>query len=235
MVANDPMPSRRERGKDARRSRIILAAGDLLREVAIDEMSVKMIADRAGLSPATVYNLFGTKAAVLLQVYEHELRVFERRVAEAGPANALDAIFGAVSLFADFYRSDPRFYRATMSSPNAGLVPEMVLLAHQARVAFWSKMIRNAVAEGLLVADANCERLGVLLYQISGGVLGHWGAGIISIDGLELETGYGFACVLLPFATEAARPGLQSRLHALETIFDSENRPLDVTSARAAG
>lgn len=224
MVDDDPTPSRRERGKDARRSRIVLAAAALLREVAIDEMSVKMIADRAELSPATVYNLFGTKAAVLLQVYEHELMVFERSVFDAGAPDALEAIFGAVTLFADFYRSDPRFYRATMSSPNAGLDPDMVLSAYRPRVAFWSKLIQRAVAEGLLVADTNFERLGVLLIQISGGALGHWGAGITSLDGLELETSYGFACALLPFTTEAARPGLRKRLEGLDAALAAHER-----------
>lgn len=234
MVDDDPTPSRRERGKDARRGRIVLAAAALLREVAIDEMSVKMIADRAELSPATVYNLFGTKAAVLLKVYEHELLVFERSVAETGAADALEAIFGAVSLVADFYRSDPRFYRATMSTRNAGLDPDMVMSAHRPRVAFWSKMVQAAVAEGLLVADANVERLGVLLIQISGGVLGHWGADIITVDTLELETSYGFACALLPFATEAARPGLRARLHALEAALEAAKAPLDPAKAGAA-
>jgi len=222
MLEEGSTPSRRERGKDARRSRIVLAAAALLREVDIDEMSVKMIADRAELSPATVYNLFGTKAAVLLKVYEHELLVFERSVAETKAADALDAIFGAVTLVADLYRSDPRFYRSTMSTRDAGLDPDMVMSAYRPRVAFWTKMVQAAVAEGLLVPDTNVERLGVLLIQISGGVLGHWGANIISIDALELETSYGFACTLSPFATDAARPGLWGRLRALETALKSE-------------
>ena len=217
-------PSRRELGKDARRSRIVRAAAGLLREVTINEMSVKMIADRAELSPATVYNLFGTKAAVLLKVYEHELLAFERSVSATKTTDALDAIFGAVTLLADFYRSDPRFYRAAMASPNAGLDPDMVVSAYRPRVAFWSKLVERAVADGLLVPDASAERLGVLLIQISGGVLGHWGADIISIDGLELETSYGFACALLPFATETARPGLRARLRCVEAALEASTR-----------
>ena len=57
--------SRRERGKDARRTRIVDAACALTREVAMADISVKMIADRADVSPATVYNLFGAKGAVI--------------------------------------------------------------------------------------------------------------------------------------------------------------------------
>lgn len=225
MLDDGQITSRRERGKDARRSRIVQAAAALLREVAIDEMSVKMIADRADVSPATVYNLFGTKGAVLMKVYERELLDFERRVSEARSADALDAIFGAIAIVAGLYRSDPRFYRATMSARDAGLDADMVLSAHRPRVAFWCKMVQRAVAEGLLAPDANVERLGVLLIQISGGVLGHWGANLISVDRLELETSYGFACALLPFATQAARPGLDARRRALESALDAEASP----------
>ena len=45
--------SRRERHKDLRRTQIVDAAYDLLREVGADELSVKMIADRADVSAAT--------------------------------------------------------------------------------------------------------------------------------------------------------------------------------------
>jgi len=52
-------------------------------EVAIADLSVKMIADQAGVSPATVYNLFGTKAAVMEKVYDRDLADFQQRMSKA--------------------------------------------------------------------------------------------------------------------------------------------------------
>src|ERR1700760_730962 len=104
-------PSRRERHKDERRTRIIDAASALLHEVGVDDLSVKMIADRADVSAATFYNLFGTKGAVLAKVYERDFEGFAAKVAAAGAPSALDTMFDAVRIVADLYRSDPSFYR----------------------------------------------------------------------------------------------------------------------------
>jgi AcrR family transcriptional regulator len=189
------------------------------------ELSVKMIADRADLSPATVYNLFGSKGAVLAKVYERDLRVFERRVSELQPADALDRIFEAVGVVADLYRADPRFYRAAMSARDGGLDREMVLSAHRPRVAFWSRMVAQAVADGRLRADANPERLGVLMMQISTGALLHWVSDLISVDGLELETAFGIAAALHPFAVPSAQVRLQARLDQLDAALEREPSP----------
>src|SRR5215469_14509437 len=105
------LASRRERHKDRRRGQIIDAAYDLMREVGADDISVKLIADRADVSAATLYNLFGTKGAVLEKVYERDFEMFVGKVAAAAAPSALDEAFEAIRIVADLYRSDPSFYR----------------------------------------------------------------------------------------------------------------------------
>src|SRR5277367_207313 len=101
------LTSRRERHKDQRRIKIIDAAYALLREVGVDDVSVKMIADRADVSAATVYNLFGAKGAVLQKVYDRDFESFAQKLAAIGSPSALDAIFDGMKIAADLYRSDP--------------------------------------------------------------------------------------------------------------------------------
>src|SRR5580658_7132879 len=98
------LASRRERHKDRRRAEIIDAAYDLLREVGADDLSVKMIADRADVSAATIYNLFGSKGAVLEQVYARDFEAFVNKVAAAGAPSALDEVFEAIRIVAGLYR-----------------------------------------------------------------------------------------------------------------------------------
>lgn len=214
-MSQTPVFSRREQGKDARRARIVDAAYGLLREVGMADLSVKMIADRADLSAATVYNLFGSKGAVLAKVYERDLLEFERRVGDLPVTDSLDRIFAAIGVAADLYRADPRFYRAAMSEADAGLDREMVLSAHRPRVAFWSRMVSAAVSQGRLRQDASPERLGVLMIQISTGALLHWVSDLISADTLEAETAFGFAAALHPFASPEGRRQLELRLEEL--------------------
>src|ERR1700742_3117806 len=101
MMLQDAQPtSRREQAKGGRRSRIVDATYTLLREVAIDDLSVKMIADQAGVSPATVYNLFGTKAAVLEKGYERDLADFQQRMNKTPSKDSLERIFDCVTILA---------------------------------------------------------------------------------------------------------------------------------------
>lgn len=210
--------SRRERGKDARRSRIVDAAYALLREVGVDDLSVKMIADRADLSPATVYNLFGAKGAVLAKVYERDFEGFSSKLAGAGSPSALDAIFDSVRIAVDLYRSDPSFYRG-MSIGNPRAERELVISVQAPREAFWRDLLARAVREGDLVEDVRTDLVGVVMLQMSGGSFGLWCADLITLDEMELQTSYAFALLLMGLARPAGRANLQARVAAIQAAL----------------
>ena len=211
------LTSRRERGKDARRSRIVDAAYALLREVGVDDLSVKMIADRADLSPATVYNLFGAKGAVLSRVYERDFDGFVAKVAAAGSPSALDEIFDSVRITADLYRSDPSFYRGiTIRNPRAER--ELVISVHSPREAFWRDLLARAVREGDLAHGARTDLASMVMLQMSGGAFGYWCADLITLEEMELQTSYAFALLLMGLARPSGRTKLQARIAAIQAI-----------------
>ncbi len=209
------LASRRERHKDRRRQTIVDAAYDLLREVGADELSVKMIAERADVSAATIYNLFGAKGAVLEKVYARDFEGFVAKVAAAGPARALDAIFEAIGIAAGLYRSDPAFYRG-MSIGNPRAEPDLVISVQGPRQAFWRDLLARAVEEEDLAPDVRVDLLGMAMMQLAGGAFGAWVADLISIAEMERQTCYGFALLLLGRATPAGRGRLQARIAAVE-------------------
>jgi AcrR family transcriptional regulator len=210
--------SRREQAKGGRRARIVEATYSLLREVGVDDLSVKMIADQAGVSPATVYNLFGTKAAVLEQVYLRDKAEFESRIAETPSSDSLDRIFDCVGISASLYNSDPRFYRSVMGMPNAANHTEGADLVFHLRAKFWRNMVRAAVQEGHLAAETDPARLGAVMTHLASGALGFWVANLIPIEQYEQEVSYGFAALLQCFATPAARTRLQTKLESIPSI-----------------
>lgn len=215
--------SRRERGKDARRARIVEAAYALLREVGADDLSVKMIADRADFSPATVYNLFGAKGAVLAKVYERDFEGFITKVAEAGSPSALDGIFDSIRIAADLYRSDPSFYRG-ISIRNPRAERELVISVQAPREAFWRGLLERAVREGDLVQGVRPELLSTVMLQMSGGAFGHWCADLISLEEMEAQSSYAFALLLMGLARPAARAKLLGRLRAAEAALAPADR-----------
>jgi len=101
---------RREQAKAERRTRIVRAARDLIRETGDTDLSMRMIAKRARVSLTTPYNLFGSKRAVVLAVFEDE-RDFVVRFSQLKAANALDRIFDAHDLAMRYFIEDPDFYR----------------------------------------------------------------------------------------------------------------------------
>ena len=209
------LTSRRERHKDQRRMRIVHAAHDLLREAGVDDLSVKMIADRADVSAATVYNLFGAKGAVLAKVYERDFEGFAAKVAAAGAPSAIDSIFDSIRIAADLYRNDPSFYRG-MSIRNPRAEPELVVSVQSPRRAFWQTLLELAIGQGDLVPDARIDLVSMAMLQLVGGAFGYWCADLITVDEMELQTSYGIARLLLGMARPSGRAKLQRRVAAIE-------------------
>jgi AcrR family transcriptional regulator len=207
--------SRRERHKDERRMRIIRAAHDLMREVGVDDLSVKMIADRADVSAATVYNLFGAKAAVLDKVYEQDFEGFTSRLLAAASPTALDAMFDAIRISADLYRSDPSFYRG-MSIRNPRAEPELVALVQKPRRLFWQTLLERAIGQRDLNSNIRTDLVGNAILFLGGGAFGSWCADLITVDEMEQQTAYGVARLLMCVARPAGRTKLQARIDDIE-------------------
>jgi AcrR family transcriptional regulator len=211
--------SRREQAKAGRRGRIAAAARDLLREVGVEALSMKMVAARAVVSLSTVYNLFGSKQAVLAAVFDADLVDYQAMVAAAVSADALERIFTSVDVAADLYHADPEFYRAIMRRWLGNEAGERQINAalRGPRVAFWRGMIAEAQGAGHLRPDADPGVLAALIVQIFGGVLSDWIAEDITAAQLALEAKFGFAAALAPFATPTDTIRLTAKAHALHT------------------
>jgi AcrR family transcriptional regulator len=214
--------TRRETSKAERRQRIVEATTSLLRESGFGAVSMLQVAERAGVSPATVYNLFETKAAILQQVFDRDLSEYERMVELAPARDALDRIFTAIDIAAALYREDPGFYRAMAQGGRRddNLRPAI----SEPRIGFWCRMVAAARAERRLVAATDERLVGVILSQIMRGVSSEWAAGAISAGRLAEEIRYGFALVLLAYAVGDAAAGLTKRLRRFEAALAARHR-----------
>ena len=217
--------TRREISKAERRQRIVEAATSLLRESGIDAVSMLQIAERAEVSPATVYNLFQSRAAVLQQVFDRDLREYERLVGRAPATDALDRIFKAVDVAAALYRGDPGFYRAMAQGGRHKDALRPVI--SEPRLGFWRRMAAAARAEGRLVPQTDERLVGVTLTQMMRGAFSEWAAGAISAERLAQETQYGFALTLSPLASGESAAHLARRLRRLEAVLAARDRHQD--------
>lgn len=108
---NAPALGKRQQGLEDRRRRLVKAASELLAERDNGQFSMPDLAERAGVSLATPYNLFGSKAAVLAQVFERLVRGFHRDDNWMDGLSASARIFGVIDRLAQAYEVQGRLFR----------------------------------------------------------------------------------------------------------------------------
>lgn len=151
--------------REARRRNIVTAAHMLIRETGGAGFSMLELARRAGVSPATPYNLHGTKAEVLRRVVEDEFGSFARRLAEEPEAGPLDRLLRTIDLVVVHYCAEPEFYRglyAAMHGIEGNPLREMMGAQGEA---LWTALVAAAIAHGELHPLLPADQLTPLLLR----------------------------------------------------------------------
>jgi AcrR family transcriptional regulator len=113
-----------QRGEPVRQ-RVIEAAERLLRQGKA-EFSMRDLAAEAGVSFATPYNQFGSKAAIMHAISARRVEMMDARFREAAPpTSGLDRVLLAVEVAASVMLEEPVVNRSVMAwlgtaSPTAG-------------------------------------------------------------------------------------------------------------------
>jgi len=226
--AEDSAPlGRREAGKRERRRRIIEAARAMIRETGDAGLSMRALASRAGVSLATPYNLFGSRQAIVLAVLE-DIREYQERFAALRSADPIERIFAAVHLALEYYKNDPRFYRALWGAVFnvSEEVRSDILNPH--RSAFWEGLISDAIEAGAISREIDSNVLQMQLDFIFRAAMHGWVVGEVEEDKLTPTVFCGFAMVLTGVSTPSWRAPLQVRL------MDSHNKMLGAAPKAAA-
>ncbi|MGL3109058.1 TetR/AcrR family transcriptional regulator [Bradyrhizobium sp. BR 1432] len=210
------MENRRDTAKAERRSRIIKAARDLIRETGDAGLSMRALAAKAGLSLATPYNLFGSKRAVLVAVLE-DIKGFGARFARFKSLDPLERILRAAKLAVSYYEDDPMFYRALWTSILAASASEeRSAIFNQKRDSFWMKLLDDAVDEGLLLPEIDTAVLLRNLDYTFRSVMLHWVIAEIEIEDIQAAVGYGYALALRGAATAKGQQLMLKRLRTFQ-------------------
>jgi AcrR family transcriptional regulator len=181
--------------------------------------SMRMLADRAGLSLATPFNLFGSKTAVLVALVDRALDAQAARLTAAQGLEPIERVIALGERGVRAYTRDEGFYRplfAAIAEVSSRGAPLGLL---QRATDLWREALRDAEAAGLLDPQLDLEPLARLLHLQFRAALLNWSAGEIDGGGWLLEVRYGLSVVMLGAVTESARP----RLH---DVVQRTQRPL---------
>ena len=151
--------------REARRRNVIDAAHMLVRETGGTGFSMAQLAQRAGVSPATPYNLMGSKAEILRRLVEDEYASFAVRLAQQPPRPPLPHLLHALDLIAVHYLAEPQFYRGLYGAM-IGIEdnPLRALMSEEGQRR-WTALVAAALDQGALAPLLGAEDLTALLLR----------------------------------------------------------------------
>ena len=220
--------SRREQAKESRRTSIVNAARRLIHETGETGFQMRALADAAGLSLVTPYNLFGSKQAIMIALLESDVREYEQSVMRLR-GDELDRFFHAVTLTRRLYSREPNFHRIVMAAAYQDGGREFRSTFRAPRRTFWQRMVANAVHAGLLQPTVPIEPFASTLAYTFLSAIMDWVAGEITLPEMEARAHYGFALLLLPMASPQAVARVQRKLAQYTTAVKKWDRRLPDT------
>jgi len=164
------------------RGDILHAVGEIIAVDGLDGLTMRKLADRAGVAVATLYNQFTDRDGVLVAFVGNGLDELEFELDEQPAADPIDAtrvLFDALHETIDdrshVWRPVLATLRSVPNSPRMGPVGERIVAAVEADLA-------KAQADGLFVAACDTDRLAWHIFVSWMRGLERWAQGTIDWD-----------------------------------------------------
>ncbi len=164
------------------RAEILHAVGEIIAVDGLDGLTMRKLADRAGVAVATLYNQFTDRDGVLVAFVGNGLDELEFELDEQPAAHPIDAtrvLFDALHETIDdrshVWRPVLATLRSVPNSPRMGAVGERIVAAVEADLA-------KAQADGLFVVACDTDRLAWHIFVSWMRGLERWAQGTIDWD-----------------------------------------------------
>lgn len=183
---------------------ILDAAVDLLDGTPLDDVTTEQIAERAGVSPATVYNLVGTRDELLRSLVDRVVEDLVDAVARATASN--DDPIAVAHLVVDqsvaaFTRHSHAFRQIVAADRSADRNDDQRVDASQLQVA----ALRRAQELDIVRKDADTGALGRQVYLSWIGAMEHWANRRLDDSGFAVAARHGLLTVLAASASDPHR------------------------------
>ncbi len=214
-MADKMTPGTREAGKTKRRAAIVGTARRMIAESGKAGFSLVELARRAGVSPATPYNLVGPRTAVLEEIVREEFEAFRRRLSPTEEMSGVDCILAATRLVTAHYGAEPDFYRGLFGAMNTEGGEELRYLMLSMGRDLWERFIAQATDQGEIDVKFDSDLLtDQLLAAVSGATLA-WIMERWSVPRFAAEMRYAVYIVLCAVASKRSfRPARRGLLAA---------------------
>ncbi len=213
-MADDALPSLRERNKQLARDLVLDAAERLLQRSQTAEFSMRALAAEAGVGFATPFNHFGSKNAILQALSSRMIeRMASRFRDKAPPGDAIDRVLAMARISVGLLLEQPKVSKAVVGSLGLpGPTPSSVRPQSEA---IWSLALGDLSG---IARELRARARDVLPQQLAftfRGCLSFWIAGELTDDDFMQAFETGASTLLLAFTSLGRRAYVVERVKPL--------------------
>jgi AcrR family transcriptional regulator len=222
--------------RDARRRHLADAAQTLIREQGDAGFSMTQLALRAGVSPATPYNLLGSKAEILRRVVREDFARFITRLEGLRRDRPLAYLLQAADLVVGHYEADRRLHQGLFRAAyGAEAAAVRDVMSAEGR-ALWRGFVEAAVEAGELARFVEPRPLTDVLLRAMGATAHTWLADGWSRARFELEMAMAVRLILASVSASPHREAMAAEIaQALAAIaaLGAPSRPIPQSASEA--
>ncbi len=213
------MTGRRDVNKAKRRSAILDATVELLGHRSSHEVTTEEIAAHAGVAPATVYNLIGTRDDVLRAVVGRILVELANSLQQLDPTDPIAAAELVVDqTVAAFVADSAAFRQIVRLAPQASSVGTALVDPSEFQVV----AMRQAQQLGILRADMDAAGIARQIYLSYTGAMTLWSAGRLDDNGFSTAARHGLFTALAAAAVDSERQRFLDQMRVLSTTLEND-------------
>ena len=213
------MSGRRDLNKAKRRDAILDAAVALLNDRPSDEVSTEEIAAAAGVAPATVYNLIGTRDDLAHALVSRVLSQLGDSLTALDQNDPIAAAQLIIDQTVAVFIADSAAFRQVVAIAQRGLAQRTESFDPSE---FQVTAMCQAQAMGILRDDIDAAGLARQIFLSYTGAITRWSAGRLDDEGFLTAARHGLFTALAAAATDDHRPEFLARLRELGTELESK-------------
>jgi AcrR family transcriptional regulator len=209
----------RDLNKAKRRDAILDAAIRLLDERASDEVSTEEIAALAGVAPATVYNLIGTRDDVATALVARVLTRLAASIAALDPDDPIAAAQLVVDQTVGAFVADSHAFRQVIALAQRSAVKRSLGIDPSD---FQVVAMQRAQQQGIIRSDVDAAALGRQIFLSYTGAMTLWSAGRLDDAGFATAARHGLCTALAANATDDHRPRFLDELRTFGAALEHD-------------
>lgn len=197
------------------RQAVLDAVGALIAAEGVEALSVRRLAERAGVAVATLYNQFGDRQGILVSFVENGLDQLEGELDAAPPQEPIDVTRALFAAFDGRFASEPDVWRPIFATLGSGPGVHGMGEIGDRVVATITADLEKAAADGRLIHGCDTALVARHVFHTRMSRLERWANGVLDWETYLVSSQLGLELILAAILVEPHRSDALDRSGAL--------------------